>query len=169
MDLTSRTVDGVSTLVPTLSAKKMDGVLGRRRGFGGQAGGRRDHGQRRQDVWVVPAADGQTLDREKTAAALTQAALWVGGRTAEVVLTVVEPDLTTGEVEAMGIGDLLGSYATTPYRGSRTGRTTCALAPACAAAPCWRPERSSTPTSGWAYATGPMDGAGRPASWATAC
>jgi vancomycin resistance protein YoaR len=35
-----------------------------------------------------------------------------------VVLTAVDPALTTGEVNAMGISDLLASYATTPYRGS---------------------------------------------------
>jgi vancomycin resistance protein YoaR len=119
MDLTYRTVDGVSTLAPTFSAKKMGRFLDGVADSVDRPAVNATMDSDGKTVWVVPAADGQALDRERTAAALAQAALWVGGRTTEVVLAVVEPDLTTGEVEAMGIGDLLGSYATTPYRGSK--------------------------------------------------
>jgi vancomycin resistance protein YoaR len=119
MDLTYKTVGGVSTMVPTLSAAKMrvffDGIEDSVDTPGVNATMDSDG----QTVWVVPAVDGQVLDRERTAAALSNAALWVHGRTAGVVLTAMDPDLTTAEVKDMGIEDLLASYATTPYRGSK--------------------------------------------------
>jgi vancomycin resistance protein YoaR len=118
VELTNRTVNGVSMLAPTFSAEKMrrflDGVAASVERSAVNATVDSDG----KTVWVVPATDGQVLDRESTAAALVQAALWSGGRTIEVVLTVVKPDLTTEQVEAMGVRDLLGRYATTPYRGS---------------------------------------------------
>jgi vancomycin resistance protein YoaR len=118
MDLVERTVDGTSNLVPSLSATKMraffDGVEDSVDTPGVSATMDSDG----QTVWVVPSVDGQVLDRERTAAALTNTALWVTDRTVEVVLAAVEPDLTTAEVEAMGIRDLLARYATTPYTGS---------------------------------------------------
>ena len=119
MELTYRT-DGVSTAAATLSVAKMGEFLD---GVAASVDTPAVNATLDSDgktVWVVPATDGQALDREKTAAALGQAALWVDGRTTEVALTVVEPELTTAEVEAMGIGDLLASYATTPYRGSKS-------------------------------------------------
>jgi vancomycin resistance protein YoaR len=119
MDLTYETVNGVSTLVPSLSTKRMklffDGIEDAVDTPGVNATMDSDG----QTVWVVPAVDGQVLDRERTAAALSDAALWVHGREARVVLEAVEPDLTTAEVKDMGIKDLLASYATTPYVGSR--------------------------------------------------
>ena len=63
-------------------------------------------------AWVIPGADGRTLDREKTAAALTAAALKAANRTAEVAVKAVEPDLTTKEAEAMGVKDVLGTFTT---------------------------------------------------------
>jgi vancomycin resistance protein YoaR len=119
MGLIYKTVDGVRTLGPSLLVTRMglffDGVADSVETPAVNATMDSDG----RTVWVVPSADGRVLDRESTAAALTRAALRVTGRTAEVVLTAVEPDLTTGEVKAMGISDLLASYATTPYRGSK--------------------------------------------------
>ncbi len=118
MELTYRTADGVSTPAATFSVEKMGGFLDGVADSVDRPAVNAAMDSNGKYVWVVPAVDGQALDRESTAAALARAALWVDGRTTEVVLTVVEPDLTTEEVSAMGIGDLLGSYATTPYRGS---------------------------------------------------
>ncbi len=68
---------------------------------------------------LIEGIDGEGLDREATAAALTQAAMSASGRTVEVLLKPVPPDLSTEEVQAMGIKDLLGEYATTPYTGTK--------------------------------------------------
>ncbi len=119
VELTPTTVNGAPTLVPTFSAAKMEGFLDGVAASVDTPPVNATMDSNGQTVWVVPATDGQTLDRESTIAALAQAALRVDGRTTGVVLMVVEPDLTTAEVQAMGIGDLLASYATEPYRGSR--------------------------------------------------
>lgn len=119
MDLTYKTVGGVSTLVPTISAAKMEAFFDAIEDSVDTPGVNATMDSDSQSVWVVPAVDGQMLDRERTAAALADTALWVSWRTAKVVLAAVEPDLTTAEVKEMGIRDLLASYATTPYRGSR--------------------------------------------------
>lgn len=63
-------------------------------------------------AWVVPGRSGQKLDRKKTADALNQAAQKVSGRTAQVVVAPVEPDLTTEEAEAMGVEDKLAGFTT---------------------------------------------------------
>ena len=77
---------------------------------------------------LVEGKDGEGLDREGTAEALTRAAMVSTGRTAEVALKAVPPDLTTEEVEAMGIKDLLGDYKTTPYTGTKNRQINVRLA-----------------------------------------
>ena len=119
MDLTYKTVGGASTLVPTLSVTKMSAFFDGIEDSLYTAPVNATMDSDGQTVWVVPAVDGQALDRERTASALAKAALWTYGRTTEAVLTAVEPDLTTAEVKDMGIEDLLAGYATTPYRGSK--------------------------------------------------
>ena len=122
MDFTSEDRNGVSTLVPYLSAKKMgpffdkvaDAVAKQPVSATFKGDGER--------AWVVPGALGQTLDREKTAGALTAASLKTSGRMAKLAVTTVKPDRTTNEAEAMGIKDKLGSY-TTEWVGTK-GRQT---------------------------------------------
>ena len=58
---------------------------------------------------LMPAVEGVTLDAEKTAENLTEAALKPTGRLAEVAGEKQEPELTTAEAEAMGITELLGT------------------------------------------------------------
>jgi vancomycin resistance protein YoaR len=77
---------------------------------------------------LVAGSNGEGLDRQATAAALTQAAMNATGRTAEVVLKPVPPELTTEEVQAMGIKDLLGDYKTTPYVGTKNRQINVRLA-----------------------------------------
>ncbi len=77
---------------------------------------------------LVAGVDGEGLDREGTAAALTQAAMSATDRSIEVVLKSVEPEFTAADVEAMGIKDLLGDYRTTPYVGSKNRQQNVRLA-----------------------------------------
>ena len=67
-------------------------------------------------VWVVPGKDGTAIDADRTAVALSIAALTTNARTAAVVTKAKEPDLATAEAQAMGVKDLLASY-TTEYTG----------------------------------------------------
>ena len=122
MDFTTEDRNGVATLVPFLSAQKMEPffaeiadavyrkpVNATFKGDGTQA-------------WVVPAVEGHKLDPEKTAAALTAAALKEEGRAAKVALTVTQPDRTTEEAEAMGVHDKLAAFTTT-WEGTKDRQT----------------------------------------------
>ncbi len=117
LDYTSESVDGISSLVPRLSAEKMSpffaGIAGTLETAAADATFEGDGTK----AWVVPGVDGRAIDAEKTAEALTAAALKTTGRTAEVIFSAIEPDLTTTEAEAMGIKDRLASY-TTEYAGT---------------------------------------------------
>ena len=112
IDFTSRDRDGVATLAPYLSAEKMTSFLDEvaeavarkpvNASFKGDG----------TKAWVVAGVEGRSLNREKTAEALTLAALDTTGRTATVVVDVSQPDRTTEEAEQMGITDVLGEYTT---------------------------------------------------------
>jgi len=117
MDFTSKEEGGVSTLVPYLSAERMSGLLDKVGKAVAKEPVNATFDSDGKKAWVVPGANGRALDRGKTAEALTAAALRAADRTAEVVVRVVEPDLTTKEAEAMGIKDVLGSF-TTEWVGS---------------------------------------------------
>jgi len=118
LDFTSEMQNGVSTLVPYLSAEKMTpfldsiapSVVTKPVDATFKSDGKK--------AWVVPGAPGTVLDAEKTAAALMAASLKTTGRTIEVSVKTTDPDLTTEEAEAMGLKDLLASYTTPPYAGS---------------------------------------------------
>ncbi|OFW65118.1 MAG: hypothetical protein A2Y74_07970, partial [Actinobacteria bacterium RBG_13_63_9] len=118
MDLTYKNAAGVNTLVPYLSAAKLSVFFDSIEPSVNVPGVNATMDSDGKTAWVVPQVDGQGLDREATADGLTDAALTTSGRTGAVVLATMEPDLTTAEVEAMGIKDLLASYSTTPYNGS---------------------------------------------------
>lgn len=110
--------DGVATLVPYLSAEKMGPFLeevAREVAVEAKDASFDSNGK---VAWVVPGVPGKALDVEKTAAALTAAALKTGKRSAQVAVKTTEPDLTTEEAEAMGIKDKLGGYTTEPYAGT---------------------------------------------------
>ena len=128
MDFKTESKDGVSVLVPYLSADKMapflkevaakvktDPVNATFRGDGTRA-------------WVVAGEAGRALDSEKTLEALNAAALNAGDRTAKVAVTLKDPKLTTDEAEAMGIDDVLGDFQTvwegTPDRQTNVKITT---------------------------------------------
>jgi vancomycin resistance protein YoaR len=68
-------------------------------------------------VRVVPAQDGRDLDLPATAKALLAAALSDTNRRAKLVISPVEPRLTTDEAKGLGIRRLLAAYSTL-YSGS---------------------------------------------------
>jgi len=118
MDFASENRNGVSTLVPYLSAARLGPFF---QTIAGQVANEPVSAAFKSDgekAWVVPGVLGQTLDPAKTAEALSAAVLNTTDRTAEVGVMTAEPDLTTEEAEAMGIKDKLSSYTTPPYAGS---------------------------------------------------
>ncbi|MFH0916717.1 MAG: VanW family protein [bacterium] len=122
VDFASEDRNGVSTLVPYLSAAKMGPFFTQ---IADEVATEPVDATFKSDgekAWVVPGVLGQTLDPEKTAEALTAAALKTSGRTAEVGVATTEPRLTTEEAEARGIKDLLATYTTPPYAGSANRR-----------------------------------------------
>lgn len=131
IDPESKTID--SKPIPTFSAEKMVALFD---DIGPQVGTSPEDAYLTMDLdakepyplVVVEGVYGEGLDREGTAAALAQAAMRTVGRTAEVVLMPVEPEVTTEDVQALGIKDLLGDYETTPYWGSRGRQTNVRLA-----------------------------------------
>lgn len=118
MDFKAEEEDGVASLVPYLSAKKMKPFLEDIAPEVAAEGTDATFASDGRTAWVVPAIPGEALDAEGTAAALTAAAMKAGRRTAEVVVKTTEPNLTTEEAEAMGIKDKLGGYTTEPYAGT---------------------------------------------------
>lgn len=118
MDFKSEMKNGVSTLLPDLSAEAMnpffdqieDNVATEPVSATFKSDGRK--------AWVIPGVLGQALNREKTAEAISAASLKTTGRTAAVGVDTVEPELTTEEAEARGLKDLLASYTTEPYAGT---------------------------------------------------
>ncbi|MFH1833576.1 MAG: VanW family protein [bacterium] len=121
MDFTAEDQNGVSTLVPYISAKKMGAFFD---GIADQVATKPVDASFDSDgtrAWVVPGVPGKALDREKTGEALTAASLQTTGRVAVVAVTTAEPKLTTEEAEAMGIKDRLSSY-TTEWVGSSNRR-----------------------------------------------
>ncbi len=123
VDVAEGTGDGDSKTVPILAASKMttvfDTVDKKVTTPGVNATYEMDFDTDPYTLKLVEGVNGEGLDREATAAALTQAAMSPDGRTAEVVLKSIDPDITTAEVQAMGIKDILGDYKTTPYKGSK--------------------------------------------------
>jgi vancomycin resistance protein YoaR len=122
MDFKSESKDGVSILVPYLSADKMapfldevatkvktDPVSATFKGDGTRA-------------WVVAGVPGRALDAEKTVEAINAAALAANDRTTKVAVTLKDPKLTTDEAKAMGIKDVLGDFQTV-WEGTPDRRT----------------------------------------------
>jgi vancomycin resistance protein YoaR len=118
MDFKSEMKNGVSTLVPYLSAEEMTAFFDQIQDKVAKEPANATFKSDGQKAWVVPGVLGQALNREKTAEAISAASLETTGRTAAVGLDTTEPELTTEEAEARGITDLLASYTTPPYTGT---------------------------------------------------
>ncbi len=132
IDVTAGSGDGGPKTVPVLSVEKMstffDSIQGKVGSRGVNATFEMDFDVEPYALKLVEGSNGEGLDREATAAALTQAALGTGSRSVEVPLKSVPPDITTEEVQAMGIKDLLGDYKTTPYVGTKNRQQNVRLA-----------------------------------------
>ena len=112
MDYASEDRNGVSTLVPYLSAERMSPFL---KNIAAAVDSEPVDATFKSDgtqAWVVPGVLGKALDPEATARALTAAALKTSARTTTAVVTAIEPDRTTEEAEAMGIRNKLAGYST---------------------------------------------------------
>ncbi len=117
MGFTSKDVSGVSTLVPEMDVTKLQPLLTQVAPAVASEPVDATFESDGTKAWVVDGKDGEQLDSEATAQAITEATLKSGDRTVEVVTKKQEPDLTTQEAKDMGISDLLSSY-TTKYTGS---------------------------------------------------
>ncbi len=118
LDFGAEDRSGVSTLVPYLSPEKMASLFEEVADAVGTEAVDATWKSDGTQAWVVAGVQGQTLDAEKTAEALTAAALKTGGRSVEAVLMTTDPARTTEEAEAMGIKDKLGLGYKTTYGGT---------------------------------------------------
>ncbi len=127
-DFASKVQDGVSILVPYLSAKKMGPFLDELATAVARAPVSATFRGDGMKAWVVPGALGQRLDREKTVEALSAAALDPKNRDVKVAVIPREPELTTEEANAMGINKKLADFQTewegTPDRQTNVRITT---------------------------------------------
>ena len=122
MDFSTEDRNGVATLVPFISAKKMSPFFEEIAGAVAKKPVNATFKGDGEKAWVVPGVLGRALDPEGTAVALTAAALKTEGRTAKVAVKTTEPDRTTQEAEAMGIKDRLGGF-TTEWEGTKDRQT----------------------------------------------
>jgi vancomycin resistance protein YoaR len=118
MDFKAEDRNGVSTLVPYFSAEKLTAFFDTIAPLVANAPVDAKFESDGKAAWVVPGVLGEELDRDATAAALTEAALKTSGRTVGAAVKTAEPQFTTAEAEAYGLKDLLASYTTEPYHGS---------------------------------------------------
>ncbi len=112
MEFKSVSEGGVATLTPYLSVERMGGLLDKVAKAVAKNPVNATFTSDGTKAWVVPGVNGRSLDREATAEAFTEAALRSADRTAEVVVKVVEPKLSTKKAEAMGVKDVLGTFTT---------------------------------------------------------
>jgi len=104
--------NGVSTLVPEMDVTKLQPLL--EQIAPKVATDPVDASFKHDDThaWVVAGKEGEQLDDDATAQAITEATLKSDDRTVEAVTKKKDPDLTTDEAKAMGVTTLLNSYNT---------------------------------------------------------
>ncbi len=113
MGFRSEMKNGVSTLVPFMDATKLQPLLDQIAPDVVKEPVDASFASDGTKAWVVAGKNGEQLDPEATAQAITAATLEPTDRTLKVVVKTKEPDLTTDEAKAMGIKDVLSSYSTT--------------------------------------------------------
>ena len=127
MGFRSEMKNGVSTLVPFMDATKLTPLLEQIAPDVVKKPVNASFDSDGTRAWVVPGKNGEQLDAEGTAQAITEATLEPTGRTVKAVVETQEPDLTTDEAKAMGISDKLSSY-TTKYNCPKPRQTNVKLA-----------------------------------------
>ena len=110
MDFSAEDRNGVSTLVVSLSPSKMSPLLAEVSRLVAKQPVDASFKSDGNKAWVVPGAMGRALDVDATAQAVMTAAQAISGRTAEVVVRQVEPELTASKAEAMGIKQKLAGW-----------------------------------------------------------
>ena len=118
IDYKSEEHDGVMTLVAYISGEKMSPVFSQIEDPMAIPAEDAKFMANEFSFWIQDGKNGRALDYEATAAALTEAALSGGNRTAVAELKDVEPDLTTEEAHAMGINTEL-SRCTLEWEGTK--------------------------------------------------
>jgi vancomycin resistance protein YoaR len=114
---TSEEQNGVSTLIPQMDVTKLQPLLAQIEPAVASEPVEASFDSDGTKAWVVEGKNGEQLDAEATAQAITEATLKTSGRTVEVITKKKEPRLTTEEAKNMGVKDLLSKY-TTKYTGS---------------------------------------------------
>jgi vancomycin resistance protein YoaR len=113
MGFRSEMKNGVSTLVPFMDTTKLQPILDTIAPDVVKEPTNASFDSDGSKAWVVPGKNGEQLDAEATAQAITDATLEPTGRTVKVAIKAKEPDLTTEEAKAMGVKEVLASYSTT--------------------------------------------------------
>jgi vancomycin resistance protein YoaR len=113
MGFTSQNENGVSTLVPEMDVTKLQPLLTQIAPSVATDPVDATFQSDGTKAWVVPGKNGEQLDQDATAQAITAATLKTGDRTVQVVTKEKEPNLTTQKATDMGIKDVLGTYTTT--------------------------------------------------------
>jgi len=113
MGFRSEMKNGVSTLVPFMDTTKLQPILDTIAPDVVKEPTNASFDSDGSKAWVVPGKNGEQLDAEATAQAITDATLDPTGRTVKVVVKAKEPDRTTEEAKAMGVKEVLASYSTT--------------------------------------------------------
>jgi vancomycin resistance protein YoaR len=121
LDVRQEDQNGVTASVPFLSAEKMAEFFASIATLVAKAPVDAHFTHNGTTASVVPGVNGEKLDPEKTAEAITEAARKTSGRIAQVAVMTAEPDFTTAEAEAMGIKDQLAKYST-EYWGTSNRR-----------------------------------------------
>jgi vancomycin resistance protein YoaR len=113
MGFTSEIKDGISILVPKMDATKLQPLLAQIDPLVATQPVDATFAHDDTKAWVVEGKDGETLDPDATAKAITEATLKESDRTVAVITMKKEPEFSTADAEAMGIKDKLSSYTTT--------------------------------------------------------
>ncbi len=112
MGFRSELKNGVSTLIPFMDTTKLQPILETIAPDVLKRATNASFASDGSKAWVVPGKNGEQLDAEATAQAITDATLKPNGRTVKVAIKAKEPDRTTEEAKAMGIETVLSSYTT---------------------------------------------------------
>jgi vancomycin resistance protein YoaR len=113
MSFTSEMKNGVSTLVPFMDSTKLKPLLDEIAPDVVTEPMDASFAHDSTHAWVVAGKNGEQLDAEATAAAITAATLEPTARTVKIVVKAKEPEFTTEEAKAWGITDKLSSCTTT--------------------------------------------------------
>jgi vancomycin resistance protein YoaR len=112
MDFSTKQDGGTSVLVPLFSSAKLKAFFDEISPAVNVKGKDATWATDGETATVVPGTMGIKVDADKTADAITKAALSKDNRLVDVVVTEAEPDRTTAEAQAMGIVEKISAFST---------------------------------------------------------